>query len=86
MDLPIDTEEFDVIIKSIDNTTELYKKLNTLESSIPNLHILNRNSVKIGNYCIIGCTLWSLIPENGKFPVYRVRINDMTKYKYNKND
>ena len=27
MDLPIDTEEFDVIIKSIDNTTELYKKL-----------------------------------------------------------
>ena len=66
-------------------TTELYKKLNTLESSIPNLHILNRNSVKIGNYCIIGCTLWSLIPENGKLPTYRVRINDITKYKYNKN-
>tara|TARA_E500000305_G_C3961572_1_gene207368 strand:+ start:476 stop:634 length:159 start_codon:yes stop_codon:yes gene_type:complete len=27
MDLPINTEEFDVIIKAIDNTTELYKKL-----------------------------------------------------------
>jgi len=27
MDLPINENEFDVIIKSIDNDTELYKKL-----------------------------------------------------------
>ena len=27
MDLPINEDEFDVIIKSIDNNTELYKKL-----------------------------------------------------------
>ena len=44
MDLPINEDEFDVIIKSIDNNTELYKKLkltqDLMEDSQPYKKIL----------------------------------------------
>ena len=37
----------------------LEKRLETLDHSISNLHVLNRSSVRIKNLCIVGCTLWS---------------------------
>ena len=58
----------------------LLKRLHCIAEKIPNLYILNRSSIKIGNVCIAGCTLWSdpLI----KIPKYLVRINNMDNSLY----
>ena len=69
----------------IDNINKLdYKslenKLGELGESIPNLFILNRKSILIGNICIAGCTLWSK-PE-GIVPKFIVRIFGINTDKY----
>ena len=52
----------------------LENRMIQLGTDIANLHILNRNSIRINNLCILGCTLWSrptcLVPN------YIVRIPD----------
>lgn len=53
-----------------------------IERNIPNLFILNRSSVIIGDVCIAGCTLWSqaLVPY---IPNFIVRIPGMDVKRYN---
>ena len=63
---------------------KLIKRLENLEESIPNLHILNRSVVRIGKYCFIGSVLWSNCPEDSEFPKYRVCIHGFNKKKYNR--
>lgn len=58
----------------------LDKRLAQLGESIPNLHILNRDSVRINNLCIAGCTLWSK-PEC-KVPNFIVRVHEMDTARY----
>lgn len=58
----------------------LVKRLQKLEKSIPNLHILNKTSVLIGNVCIAGCTLWSDL--QCEIPKFIVKINEMTTTLY----
>lgn len=62
--------------------TQLSKRLYALESKIKNLYILNRTSVRIGDVCIVGCTLWS--KPLVKIPKFIVRIAGMTTEKYEK--
>lgn len=69
----------------IDNNIKLSynvldKRLEELGNSIPNLHILNRDSVRINNLCIAGCTLWSK-PEC-QVPSFIVRVHEMNTSKY----
>lgn len=59
----------------------LTDKLIGLDKLFPNLFILNRTSVCIGDVCVAGCTLWSEAKIN--IPSYIVRINRMTKEIYN---
>ena len=54
---------------------QLTKRLYALEE-ISGLHILDRRSVRIGNVCIAGCTLWSDVSI--KVPRYIVRIHGIT--------
>jgi len=49
--------------------------LREIERSIPNLHVLDKNSVQIGDLCIAGCTLWSDV--TCKLPKFIVRIHNM---------
>jgi len=58
----------------------LEERMWKIGSSIENLHILNRSSVRIGDVCIAGCTLWSK-PEC-VVPRYIVRINGISNKKY----
>ena len=60
----------------------LEKRIESINASIKNLYILNRNSIKIGNICITGATLWS-DPKND-FNHYIVRIHkiNLERYKY----
>jgi len=60
---------------------ELRIDLEKVRATIPNLHILDRSSVLIGNVCIAGCTLWSHATVD--VPPFIVRIKDMTMKKYN---
>jgi predicted phosphodiesterase len=46
----------------------LEKRMKEIEDKIPNLNILNRSSVIIGDICFAGCTLWSN-PE-GQIPPF----------------
>jgi predicted phosphodiesterase len=55
--------------------------VNKIKEQIPNLHILNRNSVIIEDVCVVGCTLWSQAVVD--VPPYIVRIPDMNMFKYN---
>lgn len=61
--------------------TEIIELLEIIKKENPNLHILNRSSVLIGDVCVIGCTLWSkcLI----ELPPYMVKIPFMNTFKYN---
>ena len=54
------------------NFQSLEHKLEELDQKIPNLYILNRKSILLGDICIAGCTLWSK-PE-GSIPNFIVRI------------
>lgn len=58
----------------------LEKRLLAIEKKIPNLYILNRSSVMIGDVCITGCTLWSK-PEC-EVPPFIVRINGIKTIDY----
>ena len=58
----------------------LVKRLESLSKIIPNLHILNRTSVLIGDICICGCTLWT--NPKCSVPNFIVHINEMTTAKY----
>ena len=58
----------------------LYQKALELRDDIPNLVILNRNSVIIGNTCICGATLWS--KPDIKIPKYIIRINGISNEVY----
>lgn len=58
----------------------LNTRLSQLEKDIHNLYILNCSSVRIGNLCIIGSTLWSKPDIN--IPRYIVRINQITNEIY----
>lgn len=58
----------------------LDKRLDKISSEIPNLHILNRSSVRIGDICIVGCTLWS--NPQCKIPPYIVRVHGMDTEEY----
>ena len=62
--------------------SKLDKILKILENEIENLKVLCRESYRIGNICIAGCTLWSDYKENF-FPKYIVRIFKMNKNFYN---
>ena len=54
----------------------LVNRLYEIETTINNLYILNKSSVRIGNICIAGCTLWSN-PET-IIPKFIVRIHEIT--------
>jgi predicted phosphodiesterase len=70
-------------VKETPNRTmeELFTNLSSFTQDIPNLHILNRNSVVIDNTCIIGCTLWSRALVD--IPSYMVRIHAINTTEYN---
>jgi len=51
----------------------LQQRVNNLSNNIKNLYVINRNSVRFKNTCIIGCTLWS--QPTCKVPPYIVRIH-----------
>jgi len=53
----------------------LVDRLYKIEKEIDNLYILNQTSVRIGDVCISGCTLWSN-PEIS-IPKYIVRVHGM---------
>jgi Icc-related predicted phosphoesterase len=65
---------------------ELFNDFFERVKHIENLHILNRSSIRIGDICIAGCTLWSDVKI--RIPDFIVRIEDMTtelyKQKYEK--
>lgn len=63
------------------NMKHLHALLLTIELAIPNLHVLNRSSVRIGNVCILGCTLWS--KAKIKIPPFICRISGMSTMLYN---
>jgi Icc-related predicted phosphoesterase len=63
------------------NMEQILADLETIRSEIPNLYILNRNSVIVEDVCIVGCTLWSQATLD--VPPYIVRIPEMDTIKYN---
>jgi Icc-related predicted phosphoesterase len=67
-----------IIPKSME---DIVVDLEKIRSGIPNLYILNRNSVIIEDVCIVGCTLWSQAIVD--VPPYIVRIPGMNMVKYN---
>ena len=58
----------------------LKQRLFSIAKTLPNLHILHRDSVLINNVCIAGCTLWT--KPDIKIPKFIVRIPDLTTEKY----
>lgn len=58
----------------------LEKRLKSLAETIPGLYILDRDSIRIGDVCIAGCTLWS--SPRCIIPKYIVRIHGMTTEYY----
>jgi len=66
----------------------LLRDLFDLEKRIPNLIVMNCNSVVIDDIEFLGCTLWSNLAQN-YFPKYRVRIygfsNIVYQQQYDKN-
>lgn len=61
---------------------QLEKRLATLGKSIENLYILDRSSVRIGNVCIAGATLWS--NPKCKVPPFIVRVSELGTREYAK--
>lgn len=53
----------------------------SLEKSIPRLSVLHRQSVRFGDVCVIGATLWSNLECD--LPRFIVQIDGMTSEKYN---
>lgn len=63
------------------SVNELLEDLLKIKEEIPNLYILNRSSVVIGNVCIAGCTLWTQSAVH--IPQFIVRIKDIDTATYN---
>lgn len=59
---------------------ELEKRMYELGRKIKNLHVLFRKSIRIGNICIAGATLWS--QPKCKVPPFIVRVHNMRTYDY----
>ena len=60
----------------------LVEKLNRMEDTIENLHILNGKSVVIEDVCIAGCTLWT--NPQCAIPKFLSRIYNVNTHKYKK--
>lgn len=58
----------------------MLQTIKTVAKAIPNLYILDRSSVTIGNVCVVGCTLWSY--HQNYIPPYIVRIPNMDTETY----
>lgn len=58
----------------------LEKRMEKIKSSIDNLYILNRSSVRIGNICIAGATLWT--NPKCQLPSFIVRIHGLRTEEY----
>jgi predicted phosphohydrolase len=58
----------------------LSERLHNVSNFIPNLYILERTSILIGNLCVAGCTLWS--EPDIIIPKYIVRITDFNTQIY----
>jgi UDP-2,3-diacylglucosamine pyrophosphatase LpxH len=59
---------------------QLFENIIKINENIPNLYVLNQSSVKIGEYCFAGTTLWSHLEI--PLPKYIVRIHDMDTQMY----
>lgn len=62
------------------NMNQLLDRLYSISEKIPNLYVLDKSSVEIGNVCIAGCTLWS--DTKIDIPNYIVRIHKMNTTVY----
>ena len=60
---------------------DLLARAMTLEVGNPKLSVLHRQSVRFGDVCIIGATLWSKLEV--EIPRFIVQIDEMTTAKYN---
>lgn len=60
---------------------ELLEDLEKIRKEIPNLYVLNRDSIIIEDVCIAGCTLWTKSVIN--VPPFIVRVHEMNTVKYN---
>lgn len=60
--------------------SELKQNLNHIERSIENLHVLDRSSIRIGDVCIAGCTMWS--QPLCVIPKFLLRIKGINTMKY----
>lgn len=78
--VPGNHEYYKVRDVEVKNMEELLNDLHSLKADIPNLHILDRNSVIIKDVCIIGCTLWS--KADIEIPRFMLRIKGMNNEKY----
>lgn len=58
----------------------LENRMKKIERSIDNLYILDRSSVRIGNICIAGATLWT--NPKCQVPPFIVRVNGMRTQEY----
>lgn len=61
--------------------SQLKFRLEELRIAIPNLVILDKSSILLGNICIAGCTLWS-DPLCDIIPRFVVRMKNMNKEQY----
>lgn len=61
--------------------SEILEMLEIVKNENPNLYILNKSSLLIGDVCIAGCTLWSKC--NIQIPPYMVKIPFINTFKYN---
>ena len=66
----------------------LRERMNKLDRIIPNLHFLNRSSIKFPEFpdiCIAGCTLWTKWEnQDTELPPYIVRIHGLKGEGYNR--
>lgn len=60
---------------------EILEMLEIVKNENPNLYVLNKSSLLIGDVCIAGCTLWSKC--NVQIPPYMLKIPFMNNFKYN---
>ena len=58
----------------------LENRMKKIEKSIDNLYVLDRLSVRIGNICIAGATLWT--NPKCQVPPFIVRVNGMRTHEY----
>ena len=79
--IPGNHEYYTIKTRSPKSINQLYRKFQLIENVIPNLYILNRSSVRIGDVCVVGCTLWS--KTFNQIPRYICRIHNINTRIYN---